>query len=235
MRTFASATVPLPWWIMLAVALAIPLATRPASAAPCAGFPDVQDTDVTCASVEWIRNRSITLGCGGGMYCPSQVVSRASMALFLNRFGTALTPQLAFVENSLGSIDPDDPAVLCATAPVAAAGYTRQALVSASFGGLAAGEVGYAARPMVSTDGGNSWSPLGTIAIRESVAGVAWTQSGSAGVHAIPAGSSVRFALDVSRESGTAGFTQGRCQLVASVTNANPVPTADLAQALATR
>lgn len=232
MRPFARAL--LSWPPALAILLAAGVLPRAASAAPCAGFSDVQDTDITCSSIEWIRNRGVTVGCGGGMYCPGQVVSRASMALFLNRLGTALTPQLAFVEDSLGSIDIETAPMLCATDPVAAVGYPRQALVSASFGGLASGELGYALRPMLSSDGG-SWSPLGTVAIRESVSGAAWTQSGVAWVASIPAGASVQFALDVGRESGSADFSQGRCQLVANVMNANPVAAAEPAQAARSR
>lgn len=217
-----------------ALLLAAAVLPRPAAAAPCAGFSDVQDTDLICSSVQWMRNRAITLGCASGMYCPGQVVSRASMALFLNRLGSSLTPRLAFVEDSLGSIDIESAEVLCASAPVAAAGYARQALVSVSFGGLATGELGYAARPMLSSNDG-AWSPLGSVPIRESVASAAWTQSGASWVAAIAPDTSVRFALAVSRESGGADFSQGRCQLVASVINADPVAAAELARATVAR
>ena len=58
-----------------------------ASAAPCAGFDDVNDTSPFCADVAWIANRGITLGCATGLYCPDVAVSRLSMAVFLHRLG----------------------------------------------------------------------------------------------------------------------------------------------------
>ena len=118
------------------------------------------------------------------------------MALFLNRLGTALTPRLEFVEAALGAVDPDASPSLCPTVQIASAAYPRQALVSVAFGGQSAGDLGYAARPMVSTDNGATWNPLTNPAndIRESVVGAAWTNSATSGVYAIPATQSVRFA-----------------------------------------
>jgi hypothetical protein len=198
----------------------------PAAAAPCAGFTDVQDTDLFCTAVEWIRNRGVTLGCTSTtLYCPASSVTRASMALFLNRLGSALTPRLEFVETALGSVDPDDDAALCATAQIASAAYPRQALISVAFAGQSTGDLGYATRPLVSTNNGASWSALTAPAndIRESVAGAAWTNSAASGTYAIPALQSVRFALGVDRQSGAAGFSQARCQVAANVMNANGV------------
>lgn len=207
------------------VALAFALATSPALAAPCAGFADVQDTDSFCTAVEWLKNRSITLGCAATLYCPGAAVSRAAMALFLNRLGSALTPQLRFIELALGPVDPDSQPALCPTGPIAPAPYPRQALVSIAFGGQSTGDLGFSARPLASTTAGASWVPLTAVAIRESVAGAGWTNSATAGIYAIPANQTVQFAVGVVRESGTADFSQGRCQLVANVLNANGTST----------
>jgi S-layer homology domain len=55
-----------------------------------------RSTDVPCASpfAPWIQElvaRGITSGCGGGLYCPSNVVTRGQMAVFLTKtFGLAL-------------------------------------------------------------------------------------------------------------------------------------------------
>lgn len=208
-----------------AIALAglLAVAAAPALAAPCAGFSDVADTDGYCSSVEWLKNRSITFGCAGGVYCPNDPVIRASMALFLNRLGTALTPKLEFVEATLGAVDPDALPSLCATAQIGSTTYPRQALVSVAFAGQSAGDLGYATRPMVSADNGTTWSALTLPAndIRESVVGAAWTNSATTGIYAIPATQAVRFAVAVARHSGTADFTQARCQVTASVSNAN--------------
>ena len=196
----------------------------PVAAAPCAGFTDVQDTDLFCTAVEWIRNRGVTVGCTStSVYCPGSSVTRASMALFLNRLGTALTPRLEFVEAALGVVDPDVDVPLCATLQIASAAYPRQALVSVAFAGQSTGDVGYATRPLVSTDNGATWSALTAPAsdIRESVTGAAWTNSAASGTYAIPALQTVRFALGVGRQSGAADFAQARCQVAANVMNAN--------------
>ena len=193
-------------------------------AAPCAGFTDVQDTDLFCTAVEWIRNRGVTVGCTStSVYCPGSSVTRASMALFLNRLGTAMTPRVEFVETVLGSVDPGVGVPLCSTVQIPSVGYPRQALVSVAFSGQSNGDLGYATRPLVSTDNGANWAPLTAAAsdIRESVAGVAWTNSAAAGIYAIPAAQSVRFALGVNRQSGSADFSQARCQVAANVMNAN--------------
>jgi len=205
---------------VLAAAVASAFAL-PVLAAPCAGFTDVEDTASFCPAVEWLKNRNITQGCTASQYCPASGVTRASMALFLNRLGTALSPRLSFVEASLGSVDPDQQPTVCASSDVAAVGYPRQALVSVSFGGQSAGDLGYAARPMVSTNSGASWTSLNAVTIRESVTGAAWTNAGATGIYAIPANQVVRFGLGVTRESGGSDFAQARCQVTASVVNAN--------------
>jgi hypothetical protein len=196
----------------------------PAAAAPCAGFTDVQDSDLFCSAVEWIRNRNVTLGCTStSVYCPGSGVTRASMALFLNRLGTALTPRLEFVETVLGGVDPDANAALCPTSQIPSAAHPRQALVSVAFAGQSTADLGYATRPLVSTDNGQTWAALTAPAsdIRESVTGAAWTNSASSGIYMIPASQAVRFALGVGRQSGGGDFAQARCQVAANVMNAN--------------
>lgn len=205
------------------LALLAALSSTPAAAAPCAGFNDVQDTDSFCSAVEWIRNRSITIGCGTNAYCPNDAVTRTQMALFLNRLGTALTPGLAFVEASLVALDLDGPPSLCSTAAIAATPYPRRALVSIAFGGQSGGDMSFSARPLVSTDNGANWSPLTTQSIRESVVGAVWMSTATLGVYSIPAAQTVRFALGLQREAGAADFAQARCQLIASVVNANGI------------
>jgi len=75
---------------LLAAAFIALSAARPAAAAPCAGFTDVDSTDPFCASVAWIKNEGITVGCGNGtIYCPNDAVSRLAMAGFLKRFADA--------------------------------------------------------------------------------------------------------------------------------------------------
>ena len=44
------------------LAAALSLCAAIASAAPCAGFTDLDDGSPFCASVQWLRNQGITLG-----------------------------------------------------------------------------------------------------------------------------------------------------------------------------
>ena len=81
----------------------VPAATQTLTivvAAGCGGFTDVTGTDAHCDSVEWLRNRSITSGCMGNLYCPQDAVNRASMALFQHRLGGAISPLVGVTERS---------------------------------------------------------------------------------------------------------------------------------------
>jgi hypothetical protein len=61
---------------------------------PCAApdtFPDVPGTSPFCRWVEELARRGVTGGCGGGNFCPQQVVTREQMAVFLTvTFGLGL-------------------------------------------------------------------------------------------------------------------------------------------------
>lgn len=87
------------WVGTAAGVLAFLALSAPAAAQNCAGFTDVTDdgtaTGAFCPSVQWVKNRNITLGCNqaGTLYCPATVVTRLGMAAFMHRLGTALTPQ----------------------------------------------------------------------------------------------------------------------------------------------
>ena len=59
--------------------------------------PTFSDVPLTHWAWDWIErlyNSGITTGCGGGLYCPEQAVTRAQMAVFLIRgiHGTAFIP-----------------------------------------------------------------------------------------------------------------------------------------------
>ncbi|MEJ2190632.1 MAG: S-layer homology domain-containing protein, partial [Acidobacteriota bacterium] len=48
-------------------------------------FSDIPPTDGACAAIHFIASRQITVGCGGGDYCPATMVDRWQMAVFLAR------------------------------------------------------------------------------------------------------------------------------------------------------
>ena len=69
--------------VQLAAAFALIASSGSASAAPCAGFQDLDDSSAFCANVAWLKNRAITLGCTTvpvPAYCPDDKVLRSSMA-----------------------------------------------------------------------------------------------------------------------------------------------------------
>lgn len=105
-----------------AFATLLGLASAPALAAPCAGFTDVQDTDLFCADVAWIRNAGITTGCGGTLYCPLSNVPRWQMASFLRRLANAMRTDVNFTESSTpptGDLDvAGNGPVACTTVPI---------------------------------------------------------------------------------------------------------------------
>lgn len=60
--------------------------TRQIAPAPAsASFIDVPTSHPFFNEVEQMRKSGVTLGCGGGQYCPDQVVTRGQMAAFLTR------------------------------------------------------------------------------------------------------------------------------------------------------
>jgi hypothetical protein len=135
-------------------------------AAPCAGFPDVDDTNPAmaafCSDVTWIKNRGVTLGClGGTAYCPNDGVSRLQMAAFMRRLGVALTPSIQF---SYGPVfaPAATGAYGCITADIPAVPFPRTGAV------MITGEIGLTAPgplladPVVSFDGGATWAFINT-------------------------------------------------------------------------
>ena len=62
------------------------------SSASCVGLGDVPSGASYCPSVQFLKNRAITLGCTATTYCPNDAVTRAQMALFMNRLATSLEP-----------------------------------------------------------------------------------------------------------------------------------------------
>ncbi len=86
-------------WIFCAFAAT--LARRLSTRRPARVFIDVQDTDLFCTEITWMKNRAITLGCTANQYCPAQFVRRDQMAAFIYRLGV----QNAFLQggNAFGT------------------------------------------------------------------------------------------------------------------------------------
>jgi hypothetical protein len=80
---------------------------EPATACSVAPFTDVQAGNAFCKYIKRLVALSITTGCGGGNYCPSQAVDRQQMAAFIVR---ALEGEPASTYCSSGSPFADVPA-----------------------------------------------------------------------------------------------------------------------------
>jgi hypothetical protein len=124
------------WMVNASVAATLAIAAGAANAQFCQGFQDVQQSDaLVCPAVEWVKNRSITAGCDATHYCPGNPVTRAQMAIFLQRAGNALTPVLLGAQGGIedNTVIPGDagPAITnCITQTLPAATYPRKALIN---------------------------------------------------------------------------------------------------------
>jgi hypothetical protein len=199
-------------WIAVALLAWVPSL---AGAAPCAGFADVDAASAFCPNVEWLTNRSITLGCGPGVYCPADPVSRMSMTAFMNRLGDVLTPTALRVDLAPGALDLDASAVICQTTAFAVTGYPRRAIVDITIAGRATTGTTFAATPVLSIDGGASWTSLVQIAARTQVGATRWRGVSHFAHAALDVGSQVRFGVRVDRggSPGTVDLADSRCQL----------------------
>jgi hypothetical protein len=208
----------------LAVVLALATEVR---AAPCAGFVDVDTTSSFCSNVEWLKNRGITIGCSSlTLYCPSDLVSRLSMAVFLQRLGNALTPTRWSGYNSGSSLDLEASPVVCPSGIYTVPAFPQTAhgwgLVHAwpTLGFAMDATVEIVSRPNTSA----AWTLASPIAASWSAPG---NDTRKEGVVLLPpqplaAGSTMQWGLRVSRTSGsgTAGDVAGwNCQLLVEFEN----------------
>lgn len=204
--------------------------------AQCAGFTDVVDdgTGPTafCPSVQWLKNRAITLGCTSTtLYCPTGTVTRLAMAAFMNRLGKALTPEILYVQGSPGAItipgnSPVPAEFRCVTDDTAATVYPRQALVSGVLSGFANGTVSWRGWIGMSTDGGVTWTdanPGITVGIRTSSGPDEWSNITAVEKVNLEPNVTYRFAVGMRRDdvapANTGNFTASRCQVAATIHN----------------
>lgn len=187
-----------------------------AALAQCAGFIDVPPGGQFCQNVEWVKNRSITLGCTSTTeYCPSANVSRLQMAAFMNRLGTALTPIQLRVDASPGAVDLDTSVVVCQTAPQLIDKFPRRAYIDLSMNANAAADVGFAADVVVTTNGGGVWTPLNAVTNRASVGANQWASVSDVAFGDLTVGDTVAWGVRMTRGgiAGSADLADSRCQL----------------------
>lgn len=190
-------------------------------------FSDVPDSPAsTHDSVSWMFTRAITTGCAPGLYCPTSTVTRAQMALFMNRLGVALTPTFLKVD-AAGAFDLDTAATICATTA-----YTPTFPQRARIDGMASmtgpGPFTAAIRSVYSTDGGTTWlQPTpGSSFGRPSISATGeWGNASQNDILNLVAGTPYLFGVRVDRstaDGGTADVTNSRCITTVQITNRNP-------------
>lgn len=210
-----------------------------ASAQACSGvspFTDVAASAFFCQNTEWLRNRGVTLGCGGTTYCPGNVVDRGSMAAFMNRLGTALTPEILYNQVApTGGITlpgeaPQPPQMNCFTADSTVATYPRQVLVSAALSGLAdSNDVSWRAFALMSTDAGATWTQLNanTVALRAGSGPGGWSTASVNERADLAPNLAYRFVIGTRRDNVDAGtignFIAIRCHIAATIYNRNGI------------
>lgn len=142
----------------------------PAQADVCSGpsaFTDVAATDVFCSSAIYLQNRGITAGCGGGLFCPSEFLTRAQAALFFERNGQ-LAPRTA---QTFGNPAPwDGAASQCESPPLPVVQYGRMVRADLRVYGLANAGFDLTVEAKRSEDGGATY-PAGNITILEQTIG----------------------------------------------------------------
>jgi hypothetical protein len=188
-------------------------------------FADVPNGSVAHDAVEWMVNRAITLGCAAGMFCPEAPVTRAQMALFMQRFGGALGVTGFGNSNNSGAFDLDVANLrLCPTLTLLQPLYPRVAVVQARLGirGTAAGEVRIAT--VWSPDDGVTWFQTGD-GFTGQFDGVARTHIETMGVVPLSPGNSYRFAVLLTRVSGTGDSASTLCEVRATVYHRNGATT----------
>jgi hypothetical protein len=207
---------------MLVSAAALP---RAASAAPCAGFVDIDDQSPFCGNVQWIRNRAITFGCPTlNSYCPGDPVIRLSMALFLQRLGLALTPEyLQGAQPFNQSLD--SAPVVCIVTPL----LTGRPHIAEGIGSFMTlsnnGAADIAVQFVESTNVGQTWTPVSPV----HAISVGDQQSASLvlllGPRTLAAGTQYQYGLRISRVDGSATTgnpTNATCRSRLAISNRNP-------------
>ncbi len=197
-----------------------------ALAQQCSVFTDVFTTDSYCPAVQWLKNRGITTGCTATGYCPLNNVSRAQMALFMNRLGIALTPKVVTLQEGTGpgtSLLPGQLIRVCQTQASAlpALNYPQQlrarGTVSANLTGSAVGLALY-----LSLNGGPFTSIVSTEMLINPTGDelLQW----SSNVVPVPVGNSISVAVAIiNRGAGTLSLqSNGRCAIEVEAFNANP-------------
>jgi hypothetical protein len=189
-------------------------------------FSDVPATAIFHDAVDWLANRLITLGCTASLYCPNDFVTRAQMALFMQRLGSALTPRYLQQSETGASADLDAAPVVCATTIDYSATFSQTAVFIARIDGTGSGPGTYRAKGVISTDSGATWNdPAGAAFNFAHIDASARGFNAFFGTADLTQGMAYRFGMRVDRApatSGTGDLSDYHCVLSMQIVNRNP-------------
>lgn len=188
----------------------------------CFGFADVSPSDSFCNATEWLGNRNVTLGCAPGMYCPASDVTRAQMALFMNRLGNALIPRRLHVDFFGGVLNL--PATTVGVQTCVTAAYVprvpESAQATGTFAGIATSDGKFRLYHVFSTDNGASWNLMTFVAPIENVANGQWASlSTSSNVINLVPGTAYLFATSVDGDGAPISVNNHACKTDVLVTD----------------
>ncbi len=209
-------------WIIAALVVAAFLLGASVSTFGSHLFSDVPTLASYHDAVSWLVTRGVTLGCAAGLYCPNDFVTRAQMALFMNRLGKALSPTHIWLEQQGGALDLTTSPFICQTAAFTPTFPMRAMLVGAvSLRSNAA----FSARvdSSASINGGVTWFALPSLMwMRAGASTGEWDTATRWGLLAMNAGTSYRFAIQLLTDTGATSVTDWRCEVMVQFTNRNP-------------
>ncbi|HVF63122.1 MAG TPA: hypothetical protein VNE58_03915 [Casimicrobiaceae bacterium] len=218
------------WKALAIAAVATSFIASNAKADPCtsaSSFADIAQSDFFCTNAEWLKNRGITLGCNqaGTLYCPGDVVTRGTMAAFMNRLGVALTPLRLGLQGGIAPVTLAAPpgasfVPVCVTATQAAVNYPRSAQATSHIAVTSSGSQ-LSLFSVMSLNGAAFGNLNGTFNV--SNANGERSMSWGSNVATIPAGSTAQFAVGIANTgTGSLSVTGGQCSIEVEIANSNP-------------
>lgn len=217
-------------WLLSVLTATTILAVPSAQAFPCtpgtSPFTDVPDGIFYCTNTLWLSNANVTLGCGGGLFCPDANVPRSQMALFMNRLAKALTPEIMIDTGGPPTGDLDVDTFTCRSPGVFTVPPGNRRILStvhAILSILTNADADIGLTLLMSVNGG-SFATISTPTMAVHVPGNKWTMASilgttriqlGAGSLELAPGDNVEFQVRMNRLAGstTGEVTSTRCQL----------------------
>lgn len=202
----------------LALVAASVLCANTVQAVVCnTSFVDVPTDSNYCIAAEWMKQRGVTAGCSDAThYCPDQTVTRASMALFLQRLANALEPKFPRqAETFAGKVIPF---MACVTPAMDMGNYVHVATGTAMFYAETGGATYITSVSLMYSVDGGAWTDWSEYVTPVTLSAGYRTANSVSMAHHFQPHASVRFGLMVDA-NGVA--IEGGCELRARVENSS--------------